>query len=122
MRTILQRMGTDVGREIIHHDLWTHLLAERMGRDTDYVIRDVRFDNEAEMLYQVALNFDVDATIWRVIRPGYEGDSHASEAGIHDDWVRMEIHNNGTLPWLYNAVDEIMEVQYGRKRVSTAHG
>lgn len=126
MRTILQRMGTDVGRDIIDPDLWVNLFvghvmildAEDHDNVADIVVRDVRFNNEAAAIRSA----DFDSSIWRIIRPGFDGDSHASEAGISDELVDMEIMNGSSLDYLYQLVDETMEEQYGRKRISAAHG
>lgn len=119
MRQILQRMGTDVVRDIIGKDTWVRILVQKFidNQNIDYVVRDVRFDNEANAIHQE----DWNSEIWRIVRPGYEGDSHASEAGIDKKYVNMEINNNERLDKLYNAVDEIMEVVHGRQRVSSTN-
>lgn len=116
MRQILQRMGTDVVRDIIGKDTWVRILVKKFidNQNVDYVVKDVRFDNEANAIHQE----DWNSFIWRIIRPGYIGDTHASEAGISNKYVNMEINNDGNIDKLYNAVDEIMEIVHGRKRVS----
>lgn len=45
-RLALQLMGTEVGRNIFHEDLWVHSTFRRMVSGKDYVISDVRFPNE----------------------------------------------------------------------------
>lgn len=50
-RVILQLMGTDFGRDMLHPELWLRLLAADIERMTASgitpVITDVRFENEA---------------------------------------------------------------------------
>jgi hypothetical protein len=45
-RKALQLMGTEVGREIFHPNIWVHSTFRRMNPDSNYVISDVRFPNE----------------------------------------------------------------------------
>jgi hypothetical protein len=55
-RRALQMMGTEIGREIYHQNLWVDAMERRLTRDwTDinFVITDVRFDNEMEMIHRL---------------------------------------------------------------------
>lgn len=113
MRIILQRMGTEVGRELFGENFWVHLLAAKIDKVQNYVIKDVRFENEADMVENFA------GHMWRVLRPGYEGDDHASEQEQRNLRVEMEIWNGSDINSLHKAVDEIMEVGYGFQRVSS---
>ena len=47
-REALQKMGTEVGREIFHPDVWVQTLKKRLTGDT--VITDVRFQNEMDFI------------------------------------------------------------------------
>lgn len=51
-RLALQLMGTDAGRNIFHKDLWVHSLLKRVDPNKNYVISDVRFPNEIDMIRQ----------------------------------------------------------------------
>lgn len=121
MRQLLQRFGTEVGREQFSQNLWTVLLENRIVNDpgTDYVIKDVRFNNEAKMITFLDSEDGtiIPHTIWKIVRPGYEGDSHKSEAGISDEYLDISLINNDSLNVLYADIDEIMKVEYGRQRV-----
>lgn len=121
MRQFLQRLGTDVGRDMFGQFFWVqHLFNQIDAGDTDidYVIKDVRFDNEANAVTRVGL--DSDSVVWRITRPGYEGDGHTSEAGITDKYVAATIENNGTLEDLYYKIDLLMEgVHVGRSRAQS---
>lgn len=49
-RLALQLMGTDAGRNVFHPDLWVHSLLKRVDPNKNYVIADVRFPNEIDMV------------------------------------------------------------------------
>jgi hypothetical protein len=81
-RAIMQMMGTDFGREMLHTDIWLRVLGAEVKRMTTNgitpVITDVRFDNEAE--YVRALG----GKIVHVVNPETvtRTDAHASENGV----------------------------------------
>lgn len=45
-RLILQRIGTEAMRQVIHDNIWIDSLEKKIRKDRDYVIPDVRFPNE----------------------------------------------------------------------------
>ena len=53
-RLALQLMGTEVGREVFHSDFWIIKLKNYIQKNPnqDYVITDVRFQNEIEFVHQ----------------------------------------------------------------------
>jgi hypothetical protein len=109
VRHFLQRMGTEVGRGLFGKDFWVHQLARKIDvtRGANTVICDVRFQNEADAVDHWS------GHLWRVIRPGTEGDLHKSEIEQNDIKVHFEINNNGEIHTLYEAIDELMEDEYG---------
>lgn len=120
MRQLLQRFGTDVGRDLFALNLWATLLERRITAfpEKDYVIKDVRFDNEAKMITFLDQEDGtiIPHAIWKIVRPGYDGDSHKSEAGIDESYLDISLINNDTLNVLYADIDEIMKVEYDRQR------
>ena len=92
-RTVLQRLGTDWGRNMICQDLWlrvaeqdlTHLLADRF-----VLIDDVRFDNEAALIRKLG------GTTIEIVRPGVVRGVHASERGIDPRLIDRTITNDGS--------------------------
>lgn len=117
-REHLQRIGTEMGRKVFGEDFWVEVFEDRylapgkiLGLNHNFVVRDVRFNNEAEMLY------DYVAEIWQVIRPGLEPDGHASEAGIDEKWIRGDIGNDGTIEELHALLDDWMVAAYGPRAV-----
>lgn len=103
-RRLLQSLGTEWGREMIHPEIWVMAAFQRMLPGGDYCIPDVRFANEAEAVHARG------GVVWRVVRPGHmvldaTAARHASEAGIPGRYVDDEIVNSGGLADLATAVD-----------------
>lgn len=99
-RQMLQSMGTAWGREMIREDIWLLIARRRIEAGGSFVVvRDVRFDNEAEMI------LGMGGEVWEIDRPGAETCvPHASEGGISRDLVSRVIRNTGTLRDLADAV------------------
>lgn len=92
VRRLLQELGVGA-RNVIDSDIWVAAALRQMGDvDQNYVVTDVRFQNEATTLRLI------DAKIWRVERIGVDAvNSHTSEHDL-DNWeFDSYIHNNGTL-------------------------
>jgi hypothetical protein len=95
-RELLQTLGTDWGRDLVHPHLWTLLARRRIkcmevGAITDRVaICDVRFTNEVEMIRSLG------GEVWRVVRPGAETTphQHRSENGLPDSAIDCTIVND----------------------------
>lgn len=51
-RNMLQLMGTEVGRGMIHPDLWIYALEKRINMYQNVVIADVRFPNEMRFIQE----------------------------------------------------------------------
>ena len=53
-REALQKMGTEVGRDVFHKDFWVFELENRlMFHDTPVVVTDVRFPNEIDWIHSI---------------------------------------------------------------------
>ena len=72
VRRLLQRVGTEGGRELLGEFTWINILSRDIEPGVDYVIDDVRFLNEASWIRYGG------GVIWKILRPGYNGDGHAS--------------------------------------------
>lgn len=104
-RQLLQTLGTEWGRKMIHPEIWVRAAMEkvRAAPDTTFVITDTRFDNEVHAIHEAG------GRVFRVIRPGHEclaagAAQHESEAGVSDDLVDGVIANVGTLEQLRERV------------------
>ncbi len=92
IRKLLQRMGTEVARELWSDTFWIDIVDDQVWKLGDVVISDARFLNEAQYVQ------DAGGYVIRVHRPGVGPiNAHASDAGLPDDLVDFEIHNDGTL-------------------------
>ena len=91
-RELMQIFGTEFARNMISQSIWIDCLIERMRgiRTKDFVIDDIRFDNEAE-----ALKLE-GAYIVEVKRDDSyytQNDLHVSEHGINPDFVDYTLDN-----------------------------
>lgn len=90
-RHMLQTVGTEWGRAMVHPDLWVRSALRRTADHHGTVISDVRFENEA---------YAIHAAGGKVLRLSYPGvvlaDQHVSEKPIPDCLVDAEISNQGT--------------------------
>lgn len=104
VRRLLQHIGTEMGRNIFGESIWIDLVMRQIEPDKNYVITDVRFQNEVDAIHLAG------GEVWRIIRPFYEnnvGTRHISESGIGSLNTDKVIINNGTIEDLENKVYEI---------------
>lgn len=103
MRELMQRLGTDCGREMIHDRVWIDAAFNKGGRDM--VIPDVRFPNEARAIHEH------NGIVLRIERPGVgPANSHPSETAL-DDWkFDAVIKNNSTIGELHRRVLHLTKV------------
>lgn len=110
-RAILQQVGTKAMRDNFRNDVWVKSVEAEMFNDldADWVISDVRFPNEANMIQLMG------GSVFRIDRPGVESmiatTSHASETSM-DGWGGWDgvIDNSGTLEDLYAVVDDVLKL------------
>ncbi len=115
-RELLQTLGTEWDRGLVHGDLWLllaeqnlHNLASLLPEAPGAVISDVRFENEAEFIRQRG------GVVIHIQRPNAPGvAAHSSEAGIaiHDN--DLVIHNDGELADLFNHIEQALDMVRAR--------
>jgi hypothetical protein len=99
-REILQRLGTEVGRNIFGEDFWVN----QVDISNPFtVITDVRFNNEAKFI------IDNGGEMVYVHRPGYTSDGHPSEVLPTYNTPYRLIVNDGTVEELYRKVGNMMD-------------
>ncbi len=106
-RELMQLLGTEWGRDLVHPQLWLllaeqnlQLLAEHDQAMQGVVIRDVRFDNEADWLRSKG------GVIFHISRSGiHPANDHVSEYGVRHYRGDYVIENDGTLEELYDQLD-----------------
>ena len=106
-RRLLQSLGTEWGRDMIHPEIWVMSLMQRVEGVRDAVITDVRFNNEAEAI--LARGGEVWRVVGREAIIGAEASSHASECGVADKYISATITNGGSIDDLWAAVDGAYE-------------
>lgn len=124
-RTLLQKLGTECGRECIHSNIWIDQWngsIENTGLYNTVIVDDLRFQNEYEELIRIAQ--DTPVTLIHIIRPVkyapteklkqffvwlFDG-PHASERGIvFDARLRPNIVSNvGTLSQLRQQLEVLI--------------
>ena len=109
-RLILQQMGTDSLRSNISDNLWISALERRLKRDTNYVITDVRFENEIQFINKIN-----GTLIWvkRGSTPTKEElkNLHKSETEWYNSmpyYLNYIIENNGTIDELKTNVSKVL--------------
>ncbi|NBW09326.1 MAG: adenylate kinase [Caulobacteraceae bacterium] len=104
-RRLLQTLGTDWGRNMIHPEIWVMATMQRAdAAGGDICITDVRFANEAAAIKARG------GVVWRVVRPGFgvldgEAAGHESERGVPLEYVDNEIVNASDIMSLWAGVD-----------------
>lgn len=104
VRRLLQELGVGA-RKRLGEDVWVVAAMNQMSDvNTNYVITDVRFENEAVMIKQLG------GELWRIQRPGVEAvNRHVSETALDGyKWDKV-LHNGGTLKDLELLVQVRME-------------
>lgn len=96
-RYVLQRFGTDCMRKGFHQDIWTLIVKRELmeNPNTDFVVPDVRFYNERNMLREL------NGEIWRIKR------------GKDPDWILDAINDNRyDTNWMEEKYPDIHESEY----------
>lgn len=92
-RQLLQRLGTEFGRQQIADDVWVRCWAARASEHEHVVADDVRFLNEAQAIKAAG------GQIWMIRRPGVKRNTDHPSEGALDDWDGFDtvIDNDGSL-------------------------
>jgi dephospho-CoA kinase len=102
VRRLMQTLGVSA-RKIIDEDLWVIKALRTMDDDKNYVVTDIRFENELAVLKLSG------AQIWRVKRSGVGAiNNHVSEAQMSTFEVDQTFINDGTLADLEATVKSFM--------------
>lgn len=104
-RLVLQLLGTEGGRDVIHPNIWVNATLGNLKEDEKVIVTDVRFPNEVLGIKQRK------GIVVRVVRPSKVSTStHPSETSLNDfkDWDYVII-NDGTLEDLEEKVIEMLE-------------
>ena len=110
VRELLQEVGTDAMRNVIHPNIWVNGLFADYNASSKWIISDTRFPNEIESIKKhngltIRINRDSFLRTGKV----FDTDNHESETALDDyqgfDYV---IDNNGTIEELKEVVKDIL--------------
>jgi hypothetical protein len=101
-RELLQRLGTEVGREMFGKDFWVNQGLLRAKEHDNVVFADTRFMNEADAIRANG------GQVWRISKPGHGPiNGHPSETALDEYRFDWSIPNFGSKEDLYTIVDGI---------------
>jgi hypothetical protein len=91
VRALLQRLGTEVGRDILGNDIWVETALKKIKPGGKYVITDMRFPNELAAVTKLG-----GKTV-RILREGYGPvNDHWSETALDGFTSDVTIWNSST--------------------------
>ena len=100
VRELLQRLGTEVGREMFGDNIWIDYLFDSLPDGSKVVIPDVRYPNEADAIT------DLGGAVWRIEREGVKAiNGHISDSAMDGYPFDIVAYNNGTIEELYQWVE-----------------
>jgi hypothetical protein len=100
VRELLQRFGTEVGRDMFGDTIWIDYLFDSLPDGSKIVIPDVRYPNEADAIT------DLGGAVWRVEREGVKAvNAHISDSAMDNYPFKIIAYNNGTIEELYDWVE-----------------
>lgn len=101
IRGLLQRFGTEVGREMFDENFWVDYALNSIEDGSKVVISDVRYPNEADAIRELG------GKVYRVERDGvFPANEHASEHALDTYKFDGKIQNNGTIQGLQQNVEQ----------------
>lgn len=102
-RELLQRLGTEVGREMFGKDFWVNQGLLRAKEHTNVVFADTRFRNEAEAIRANG------GQVWRITKPGHGPvNGHPSETALDEYRFEWHVLNDLDQTNLYSKIDIMM--------------
>lgn len=109
VRVLLQRLGTDVVRDMVDEDAWVDIMRFRveclLREGKKVAVTGIRFPNELAAIKRFG-----GKTVW-VERPGVEdGDSHISEAAVAMQSFDFVVNNSGSIEDLGKAARRVADV------------
>lgn len=101
-RKIMQIIGTDFGRQMIHSNIWINSTFNNYKNSDNWIITDVRFPNEAKAIK------DKKGFLIRINRDSFKNFKHLSEIALDNYQFDYIIDNNSTIEDLTVKVKEIL--------------
>ena len=103
-RQLLQRFGTEVGRELFGQDFWVEQAFRGVSKFNKIVFTDVRFANEFKAIKSR------EGIVIRIVKPGTGAvNGHSSETALDNFSFDATIINDGSKEDLYNKIDDVIK-------------
>lgn len=134
-REALQKMGTEVGRDIFHENFWVDRLEKYVESGENYVITDCRFFNEINFIHRmggttIEIQRGVKPHWYDIARKANHGDVKAinfmhNQSGVHSSewsWIGGDIdhiiNNDGDMDDLKQNLLKCLRITYGSSIMS----
>jgi hypothetical protein len=101
VRLLLQNLGS-AGRRLFGQDFWVDQALRGVKAGDRVVVADVRYRNEVEAIRALG------GIVINITRPGYSGDTHASERDLDGLEFDHTIENTGSLVELERSIVELV--------------
>lgn len=102
-RQLLQKFGTEVGRELFGKDFWVNQAMLKAREHENVVFADVRFENEVQAILEAS------GAVWRVSKPNVEAvNKHVSETSLDGYVFSKHIDNVGSIDDLHATIDYLI--------------
>lgn len=113
VRAYLQRLGTDVGRNLLGENVWVDMMARKIddhrGAGHPVVVTGIRFPNELQMVAELGgwTTWINRPTAGHEFIPGHDMSitQHSSENSVREGDFMVIIQNDGSLEQLYEKAD-----------------
>lgn len=103
IKSLLQRLGTEVGRDTIGENVWIDLTLSDIPDGVRVVITDCRFPNEASKVQELG------GQVWRVTSPeSHPENDHISETALDYYGFNALIHHEGNNALLEQMLDDLL--------------
>jgi hypothetical protein len=110
VRELLQRFGTEVGRNMFGQNFWVEQAIERATRYEKVVFSDCRYTNEADAVKSVG------GVMWRVSRPDVSAvNDHTSEQDLNNYAFDSHIDNDSTIENLHTLIENELGLSWPSK-------
>jgi hypothetical protein len=104
IRGLMQRLGTEVGREMFGEDFWVNLALSRVEPGMNVVFADCRYPNEADAIKAAG------GVVWRVERKDFgPANDHDSERALDHYAFDGGVSNFDTVDVLNGLVDDLVK-------------
>jgi hypothetical protein len=112
-RHAAQTIGTEWGRMCLEEDIWVKLTMNSLDDSKDYVVSDVRFDNEASAI--LAKGGIIKLTGREVDL--HSSAAHISEKGLQETLISATIPNIWGMKELYDELDYYVAALIHKERI-----